>query len=82
MTSIEAILLTLLPTVNMFWSAEIILKTTIYNKLSKSQKFSRAIFVEEFQFGKPLPSNFIAIVLMIVKLIISWTFIMILESSD
>ena len=49
MTSIEEILVTLIPTLNMFLSATITLEAAIQNNLSKSRRFSRDISMVEFR---------------------------------
>ena len=51
MASIEAILVTLMPTLNIFLSVTITLEGAIQNNLSKSRRFSREISVVEFRYG-------------------------------
>ena len=51
MTSIEAILVTLMPTLKIFLSVTITLEAAIQNNLSKSWRFSRDISVVEFRYG-------------------------------
>ena len=51
MTLIEAILVTLMPTLNMFLSNAITLEAAIQNNLSKSRRISRQIFAVEFRYN-------------------------------
>ena len=51
MTSSEAILLTLMPTLNIFLFVAITLEVAIQNNLSKSQRFSREISVVQFRYS-------------------------------
>ena len=51
MISIAAILVTLMPTLNIFLSVMIYLEAAIQNNLSKSRRFSRKISLVEFGFG-------------------------------
>ena len=50
-TSIEKILVTLLPNLKIFLTAEITLEATTQNNLSKSRKFSRKITTAEFHYS-------------------------------
>ena len=52
MTLTEAVLVTLMPTLNIYLSIEITLKATIKNNLSKSRKFSKEISAVEFRYNE------------------------------
>ena len=52
MTSIEAIIVTLMPTLNISLSVAIALKAAIQNNFSKSWRFSRGKSVVEFSYSK------------------------------
>ena len=54
MTSIEAIMLTLMPTLNIFLSVVTTLKANIQNSLSKSWRFSKEISVVEFRYSETI----------------------------
>ena len=51
MTLTEAVLVTLMPTLNMYLSIEITLTANIKNNLSKSRKFSSEISAVEFRYS-------------------------------
>ena len=71
MTLIEAVLVTSMPTLNMYLSAAITLEAAIKNNLSKSQKFSREISAVEFCYVKALSFGLTLNLLMIPKSMIS-----------
>ena len=52
MTLPEAVLVTLMPTLNIYLSIEITLKATIKDNLSKSRKFSKEISAVEFRYNE------------------------------
>ena len=52
------------------------LKTTIQKKLSKSQKFARKVSVAEFRYSQTIFLRFTLILLMTLKLMIIWNFIL------
>ena len=51
------------------------LKTTIQKNMSKSQKFARKVTVVEFRYSQTIFLQLTVILLMIVRLLISWNFI-------
>ena len=57
MASIEAVMVTLPPTLNIFLSVAITLEAAIQNNLSKSSRFSREIPVVEFRYSETIVSG-------------------------
>ena len=54
MTSVEPILVTLMPTLNIFLSVVITLEAAIQNNLSKYRRFSREVSVVEFRYSETI----------------------------
>ena len=72
MTLIEAVLVTLMPTLNMYLYVAINLEAAITNNLSKSRKFSREISAVEFRCSEIIVFGIHTIILlMIPKTLIS-----------
>ena len=65
MTLTEAVLVTLMPTLNIYLSIAITLKAAVKNNLSKYRKFSREISAVEFRYSEIIVFEIHANLLMI-----------------